>query len=321
MLGPFVSENRVGYVPALFVGILLCGLSNVLFGQTDVAEKDKSQQDYRTPKESDGILQWRFNAGQKLGINTDQYMEMAMDFGGQKVVTKTKNVTTGSWLIESVDSAGTAASQMTVDRMKLELDANGMKMDFDTASSEDADPQLAEVVDMIKLMIGKPISYEVTSQGKAENVNVPDDMFGETSNPILSSLMNKQTFVEMTKSSTLFFPKSTPEIGDTWSDSNELDMGMFVITNKTEYKYLGVEDRPSGPVHVIGATITQEFSEGGEVEVDIISQNTNAKIYFDGIKGRMLGSQLNQDVKMEISTMGQVIDQHITQKLQVDIKE
>lgn len=298
---------------------LLFGGMNEFPGSAMAQVETKQEATFRPPVESDGQLTWKFEPGRKLEIVTDQSITMNMDFSVQQITSATNNLSRSTWHIQSIDEEGLAESEMTIERMKLEIDSNGTVIQYDSDSEEPLDEMFAELGETIDAIIGQSIRYKVSPQGKVSDVQVPEDMFQEQANPMFQAFMNPQMFAEMTKNSTLFFPNPNPQVGDTWEDSSEIDMNMFVLTTRTQYQYLGVEDRSEGPVHVIGVTITQEYSDSDEMEVEIVEQKTNSKIYFDGINGYLVGSVLNQDMQMNMSVAGQVIDQRVQQKTEVKV--
>lgn len=305
---------------ALLLIFFLTPFQNHIRAQDQAFEQDAT---YRDPVESDGQLIWQFESGRKFEIVTQQSMTMKMDLGAQQLTSVTNNATQTTWHIQNIDSEGLAKSEMTIDRMTMKLDNNGTVIKYDSDSDSDSDEAqeglLADLAASLDVIIGRSISYKVSPQGRVSDVQVPDDMFGENQNAALLSIMNPQTIAELTKNSTLFFPNPRPQIGDVWEDSSVIDMDMFEVTSRVQYQYLGVEDQPAGPVHVIGITIDQNFSDSGGVEVEIVSQESNSKVYFDGIKGYLVGSHLAQDIRMNISVAGQVIDQQIQQQTQVKV--
>jgi len=274
---------------------------------------------YRAPQASDGSLVWKLKPGQELKVVSDQKMTMNMDMSFQKVTTESSNFSESTWKVTEVDSAGNANTEMTIDRMKLIIDNNGNVISYDSDSSEEVDAMLASIVDSLESLIGKPIRCSISPRGEVSNVVVPKELSDEQDRSIQSSLMSEQTIKELIKNSMVQFPGLDLKIGDTWEQTTEVDMGMFAITNRSQYRYLGVEDRESGPLHVIEVVMTQEFNESDSIEIEITEQNSKSMVYFDGIKGNLVESTMDQNVKMVIAMMDQQIAQQVKQQMKVKI--
>jgi hypothetical protein len=170
-------------------------------------------------------------------------------------------------------------------------------------------------------MIGKAITQKIAPSGKIFDVEVPEDMLPkDQNNPVAAALMSKKSLEEMTSRASMEFPKSNPEMGETWQVKAELDMGPASVETLTDYTYLGVKEGRDGPVHVIEGKITMKFPQGiAGNDIEILQQDATALFFFDGIQGRLRGSELFQDMKMRISTAGQLIEQHIVQTMKTEM--
>jgi hypothetical protein len=74
-------------------------------------------------------------------------------------------------------------------------------------------------------------------------------------------------------------------------------------------------------VHVIEGKISMKFPQGvAGNDIDIVKQEATTLFYFDGIQGRLRGSELFQDMKMRISTAGQVAEQQIVQTMKTTME-
>lgn len=284
----------------------------------DVAAQ--SPQQVRAPRPSDGLLRWQFHKGQAFSIVMDQSVAMSMDIPGQPTHhTSQRAVTEMTQQILDVDAEGTASATSTIDRMSLVMDVGGQKMEFDTSSDEEPTGPMAEVVALLKPMIGKAISQDMAASGKVSNVSIPDGMLDAGSgNPIAAALMNKKSLEDMTTRSALEFPSENPEVGTTWQNVAELDMGgAMKVLNTTTYTYVGVKEGQDGPLHVIEATLNQTFPNGGApgVDIKIVREDSKAIFYFDGVQGLMRGTELDQDMMMQITAPGQTLQQRIQQTM------
>lgn len=278
---------------------------------------------YRAPRESDGELRWKFQPGQVFRMITEQNTSMSMTIGSQPIQTSTQNINEMTLAIGEVDSQGSAKATATLDRMMMQMEAGGQKMSFDTAEEDDQNNgPMIEVANMIRPMIGKQISQEMAASGKVSNVNVPDDMLPDASNPIAAGMLNKKSLEEMSSRGSLEFPQSKMEMGHTWQVKTEMEMGPAKVATTTDYKYLGVKEGPDGPLHVIEGKISMQFPQGvAGSNIDVVDEDSKATFYFDGVKGRLHGTELQQDMKLKISAGGQSSQQHVVQSMKMRFEE
>lgn len=276
---------------------------------------------YRAPRDSDGELRWKFKKGQVFRMITEQNTSMSMSIGQQPVKSENQNINEMTLHIDDVDSEGTAKAAAVLDRMMMQIEANGQKMGFDSNDEDEtAIGPFAEVIKMIRPIIGKRISQDMASTGKISNVNVPDDMLPEGGNPIVAGMLNKKSIEEMTSRGSLEFPASKLELGHTWQVKAEMNMGPAQVSTTTDYKYLGVKEGQDGPLHVIEGKISMSFPQGiAGGTIEIVHEDSTATFYFDGVNGRLHGSELHQDMKMKISAGGQSTEQHVLQKMKMSL--
>lgn len=278
---------------------------------------------YRAPRDSDGELRWQFKKGQALRMFAEQNLVMSMTVQNQTGKSVTNSINEMTLSIDDVDSEGTAKAVATIDRMTMEVEGNGQRIAFDS-SEKDASktgPE-AEIAQMIRPMIGKKMTQDLSPNGKISNVNVPDDMLNFGGNPAMAGLMNKKNIEEMSTRGSMEFPHPKLEQGYTWQMKAEMDMGPMKVATTTDYKYLGVKEGQDGPLHVIEAKISMSFPPAAAgVNVQVTEENSSGTFYFDGVRGRMRSSELLQDITMKIGAGGQSMDQHLQQSMRVSFEE
>ncbi len=276
---------------------------------------------YRKAKDSDGMLRWQFQKGQNYSSVTEQATVITVNIPGQPGKTEQKITTEQSLQVLDVNAEGTAKTSSTIERMVMAIDVAGQAMKFDTSSEEEPTGPLAEAAKLIKQMIGKAILQDMAPSGQISNVEVPDAMIYSGDNPLASALMNKKSLEEMTTRSSLEFPSDKPDVGTTWQKVAELDMGPVKVLTTTDYTYLGVKEGQHGPSHVIEGKISQTFPGAPGIELKVVQENSKVLFYFDGIKGFLRSSELNQDLTMEISAQGQKFEQRIQNSTTFNFEE
>ena len=278
---------------------------------------------YRAPRDSDGELRWQFKKGQVLRMLSDQTVSMSMELENRPMKTVNQSINEMTLTIDDVDGEGIAKAAATIVRMTMNLEANGQRFSFDSADEADqVFGPMKEISKMIRPMIGKKMTQDMSPTGKISNVNVPEEMLPANDNPMIAAMLNKKNLEEMSTRGSMEFPKPKLELGHTWQVKADLDMGMMKVAMKTDYTYLGVKEGPDGPLHVFEGKISMSFPQGAAgANVDIVHENSTGTFVFDGVRGLMRSSELHQDMALKIFAGGQTMQQQVLQTMQVSFSD
>ena len=278
----------------------------------------------RTPKKSDGPLAWKFKEGQVLKVDMKQDMTMEMDMGVRQIEVVNNSATEMTLWVKSVDSDGVATMGNTIDRMVIQTEAPEVSFEIDTTSEEELDGPAADVAGIIKPMIGAEMSQKMSPRGEVTEIEIPESMLDgiKNGNPMMAQMFNENTLKEMAAKNNLIFPNKGLPQGETWKNVVETMMGPANIKMETNYEYLGVTEVDGTPLHVIRGTIGMSFPDGvNGIDIEIAEEDSNVLFFFDGNAGRLVKSEMDQNVVMEIAAGPQTIFQTIEQKVVVQFKE
>lgn len=291
---------------------------------TIAASTQAQDLEIRAPKEGDGALQWKFKEGQVLKVNMKQDMTMAMDLGVQQTEVVNNSATEMTLAVKGVDGDGVATMSNTIDRMVMQTEAPGVNFEIDTNSEDEPAGPAGDIAAVIKPMIGAEMSQKMSPSGQISEIEIPDSMLDGIKNgdPMMAQMFNENTLKEMTAKNNLIFPDKKLAQGDTWENVTETLMGPANIKMATTYEYLGVTEVEGTPLHVIRGRIELSFPDGvNGVDIDIAEEDSTVLFYFDGNAGRLIKSDMDQNVVMEIAAGPQTITQTITQKITVEFNE
>ncbi len=307
------------YIIKLSVGVLALSVLSVL----SVCLQAQDDLDVRKPVDSDGALAWKFTAEQVLKMKMTQDVTMDMDVGGQKMEIVNNSVSEMTLTVDSVDAEGIASVSNVIDRMVLVTEAPGMSVSIDTASDEEYDDVAAQIADIIQPMIGQAVTQKMAPEGKIFDVEVPEGMLdGASGNPMMAQMFNEEMIKQTTSKANLIFPDRKLSMGDKWENEAEMTLGAANVSTKTTYEYLGVTDVDGSPLHVIRGKISMSFPDGIQgMDVDILDEDSTFLFYFDGNKGHLAKSELDQDVSLEIAAGPQTIAQTIKQTMTIEVTE
>jgi len=123
-------------------------------------------------------LRFRWQKDQVLLYRVEQTMTASEALTDGKTESKTKASLVKRWLVQSVDSAGIATLQLSLDKLRLETTTgSGEVLLFDSADSAKSDPQMKE---QLSRYVGQPIAVlRMDSQGRLIEVKKSD--FGPAS--------------------------------------------------------------------------------------------------------------------------------------------
>lgn len=316
-----ISPFRLCVLFLLLIGFVL-PVSNS-FAQTDVTdEMQKEELVTRAPRETDGTLAWKLKEGLSLKFMSDQTTSTEMEVGGQPMNTTTKALNELSLKITSIDDEGVASAINTIDRMLVSSKAPMLSFEFDSNKEDtgDGDGLEAQIAEMLRPMVGQPITQKMRTDGRIFDVKIPEELFkGMKANPLVAAMFSEKNLQDMVSKGSLVFPEPNLDVGHSWTASNAMDMGLMKINASTTYTYKGVADVDGKPLHVTVGNLTMEFPEGGGPEAEIDSQDSTITFYFDGVAGHMVKMELDQKMNMLIQAAGQEISQKLTQSLIVTV--
>ncbi len=287
-------------------------------------ETNGQEPEVRPPTSADGTLTWKFKKGQVLKMKMDQRINMTMELAGREIKTANNSVNELTLTISDVDDKGTASAKNVIDKMVIDTSAPGAEIKFDSSSDEEPEGPAQAVASVIKPMIGAEISQKMDRNGKVFDIDVPKGMLDgiKSGNPMMAQMFNENTIKEMTSKSSLVFPGKKLSMGDKWDISSEVPMGPATVKNKTDYEYLGVTEKDGKALHVIRGKVSIAFPDGIQgMEVDVVDEDSTVMFYFDGNAGRMVRSELDQNVTMEIAAGPQQLVQELKQKMVMEVKE
>ena len=293
--------------------------------QDSAVDGDKASKELKTrePTAKDGELKWKFTKGQVTTAAMKQNVTMTMNVAGQNMETKTNSVNEMSLTVDSVDENGVASVSNVIKRMKVSSSSPmAGTFEYDSESDEEPEGQGAMIKEMLAPMIGQTITQKMAKTGKIYDVKIPAEVLEAIqANPMMGQMFNEKTFEDLASKSTIEFPEKEIVIGTTWEVDAEVKMGPIVLETKTSYEYRGVADVDGTPYHVIKGKVSMSFPEGAVqgAEIEVLSEDTNVVMLFDGNAGRMVKSTLDQNMEMEIVAGGQTIQQNVVQKMDITV--
>jgi hypothetical protein len=212
-----------------------------------------------------------------------------------------------SYNVQSVDSSGEMKLRLTYNWMRLKRP--GVDVDSDLPPKPDANPAIATLT----AMVGQSLDVTVTPAGKVTDVKGLDAMvqkvvakasMDDVKRSMLAQMVRKQYNEQQVKTTIeggiAIYPDKPVAIGETWTRTMPLDVGVSDST----YKLVG---RENGKLTVeMHGTIGQAPGakpldmEGTKVTHKVAGEQSGTLI-IDEATGWITGGQMKQDINDEVN--------------------
>jgi hypothetical protein len=274
-----------------------------------------------TAAAQDVKLRYQFKEGDKPTYTMEQKMTMEMMIGAQAIKTTMNQVMDFNWDIKSVDKDGKAQMTQTITRVKLTVDGPQGKAEFDSKDNkEPTDPIGKLLAPALKTLVGAEIAMTMDPRGQPTDIKL-SDKFKEAlkNNPAAqgpqAEMLSEDGIKKMMTQSGLILPEGAVKMGANWTNKAEMKLGALGKMNiNTQYNYDGPETKDGKTLQKITLKpdVTLEADPNAPVKTSIKSQDSKGKALFDNKEGRLVETNLTQELVMEINAMGQMLSQKTT---------
>lgn len=261
-------------------------------------------------------LRWKFQSGETLNYVVQQKMQTEMNVGGQKINTTMQQTMDMSWKVSSVAPSGDAAVAQTVDRVQMKMEGGPFgTLQFDTQSTEAPSNQIVKAMaDVFRKIVGQEFRVTMKPTGQVQDVQVPPELLKSiTSGAAAANPLNEETLKQMMEQSSVMLPATRVQKGQTWESTQqvELPFGQMKVSSKMTFE--GTDASTGIATIAMQPTVSVSPKEGAPIQVTLTKSDGTGKVLFDTARGRIVRSDLNLTLQMQISQQGQVIDQTIQQ--------
>ncbi|MDR3309184.1 MAG: DUF6263 family protein [Tannerella sp.] len=257
---------------------------------------------------------------------------IAQSFNGQDMNVSVTADMTASFVVTDV-KADLFTTQMTFDKIKVSMDANTMKMSFGSEAS-DNDERFAEMGTILKSITGIPVDVQTDKKGAVKSVGGVDKLQASIAKAIeassneqikgMSTSMTMHQYSEegiksMLKQMTAPFPEQPIDIGDSWDAITVFDSNGLKLSANMKMKLRGVADNIA-TIEGSGTLDTQgeqnQTNQG--VEMKVSQKGEQITVMQINLKtGLLVGAEISQKLKGEVSVMGNAMAQDIVTKITI----
>ncbi len=269
-------------------------------------------------------LAWKFQTGESLKYVVTQNTDMQMELSGQKQTMTTSQKMDMVWKIGTVESDGSAQMAQVVERVQMKSEGGP----FGTVQFDSNDGQIPEsplvksMVEVFKKIVGQEFGVTMRPTGKIDNVSVPQSLLDELSKSgSVGGAINEDVLKQMMTQSAVTLPDKQIKAGDSWEISQKIEMpfGTMSIDSTLTFK---AYDAATG-IAMIGMkpAVSVQPKEGAPITLNVTRSEGQGTVQFDKGKGRIVQSDLDLTLDMEIKRFGALIKQTLHQKTAMVLAE
>lgn len=269
-------------------------------------------------------LKFRLPQGEVVYYTSDMKQTINQTVMGNAMTVQQDMLFRMAYKVLSVEGTNRTV-EIAYDRIKMETDAMGQKIKFDSQDSTGNNPQLA----MLSGLVGKPFQMTVSEAGKVLSVSgfdaVLNGMTGDPTDPRaaaarqqLDQMFSDEAVKEMLSQSTDIYPEQMVKPGDTWTRTHTTSMGPISMEVANTYKLESATDKTANvsvnatitgkstnsPAGIQGMTVDMKGKQSGKMEIEIATGVLQKMDLTQDIEGTM-GVQ-GMKVPMTIKTVGTI---------------
>jgi len=274
-------------------------------------------------------LRYKFKKGEKLNYAMEQKMVMSMSVMGRDVNLDMGQTIDMVWNVLDVDADGKAKMTQTISRIRFTMDGPTGKVEFDSKEGKEPDDPVGKLMAPIfKALAGAEIGLTMDPLGKISDIKVPEKLVKAAKNlppglagAGLGDMLSEEGLKQITDQSGLRLPQDAVTKGKSWEQQLEMKMPMGKMKVVTTNTYEGSVKRDGKEVERVGMKpkLTLDPDPASPAKITLKSQDAKGSAYFDNAAGRLVGTNLSQDMEMVISAMGQEITQKLKQTVSMKL--
>ena len=273
------------------------------------------------------ILRLKFTPGQTLTYQMVQTMDQSMRQGENAVpmAFTTKQIMDMTWTVESVAAEDAVVIAQKTDRVQMKMQsAQGVIMEYDTASEKEPEGMAQTFAPMYESMVREPTRITLTPRGEVKDMKLPQGML-ENMNKSLGGGQTGNVFSEdwMKQIGEMgVLPERPVQPGDTWTREDSLKMpGIGEQKVESLFRYEGSETRAGKTLEKI--SMSMHFKPGEEKDKGMVALRENEVKginYFDAESGHVVETFVKMKMKMDINVLGQQMSQDIDMNMEMKLQ-
>lgn len=264
-------------------------------------------------------LRWKFKQGEVLHYTMNQRTTNSYKpKNGVEASSLMTQVVDLHWTVKSVSADGVAELSQTVDRVRTRIEGAGQSSTFEFDSDAKQEPRdgpiAAQLVPLLKTLVGAEFTYKMSELGELSDIKVPESLLESVR--LANSGGGKSVFSDegmknLVTQSGLSLPGDSVEPGETWSHQDKVPLPLLgtMIMDKT-YRLKGTDEAAHRRVDIeLDTRVTIQPAAEAGIVLKITSQDGKGAFSFDRDRGRVVASRVEDRLVMSLSVQEQEIEQ------------
>jgi hypothetical protein len=248
-------------------------------------------------------LSYNLKKGQQYSLSIKNNQTITMDMMGQSMTLKQISETTQEIVVADIDEKQNIKLDLTYRKMKLNQNAMGMEINYDSEKPEESsNPMVQQVTASLNEIIGKTVSLEIDRFGNAIRNNMSE------------MLDNNQSLAGFETGMLNVYADKPVQVGETWVVSLKPDPQSDFVINST-YKLEEIKGKTA--VVSFEGVIKGTEMRGQKAS---ISGSMIGRSQVDTQTGWVLSSTLSQTLEMEMEQEGMKIPMKMNSVIEMNSK-
>jgi hypothetical protein len=279
------------------------------------------------PAPAQATLRYKFKKGDKLNYVMEQKIAMTMSVAGKDIAMDMAQTIDTTWSVASVDEDGKAKMTQTITRVRFTMDGPTGKVDYDSKEGKEPEGLIGKMIGPIfSALAGADIDLSMDATGKVSDVKVPDKLSKAVKNlpgggAGLGEMFSEDGLKQVIDQSGLVLPKEPVAKGKSWEQKVEFKSagGKMNVVSTNTYEGAVKKDGKELERVSLKPVMTLTPDPDAQAKITLKSQEAKGTAYFDNAAGRLVESNMTQNMEMQTSVMGmefgQKLKQTVTMKL------
>jgi hypothetical protein len=233
-----------------------------------------------------------------------------------------------TWNVTDVDADGKAKMTQTITRVRFTMDGPTGKVDYDSKDGKEPEGPIGKIMTPIfKALAGAEIGLTMDPQGKVSDIKVPEKLtkaaksLPQGAGGGLSDMLSEDGLKQMMDQSGLRLPKEAVTKGKTWDQQLEMKstFGKMKVDTVNTYEGSVTQDGKQVERVALKPKLAIETDENSPAKITVKSQDAKGSAYFDNAAGRLVASNMAQNMEMAVSVMGQDVTQKLKQTVSMKL--
>ncbi len=266
-------------------------------------------------------LRWKLETGQTLGYEFSQQNQVEITLPNQLIETKNTLTIGLKWEVLSAKEDGSAQIKQLVDYVRVAVEAPGQgEMVYDSRAQGEVPKAVEQLKKLYDSVIGQEYEFTLDAMGIVKDVKVPDAVLAAVEGSPAAGLADGGSVLSARGLENLYaqvipmLPGKAAETGATWDRTLDLPAGPLQMTVVNKYTL----DKADAKEWIVKATVDTAIKPSTDtpLDLDLNEQSGTGTYTFDGATGELSSTEVSQQLKMTLKSMGR----EIPQKIQIEAR-